>query len=36
LDAGLNVGDRLRVTSHGYGRVVLEGVNLYSDVQNGA
>lgn len=33
LEAGLDVGDRLRVRSHGYGRVVLELVDLYSDDQ---
>jgi hypothetical protein len=36
LEAGLDVGDRLRVSSHGYGRVVLERVGLYSDVPNGS
>jgi hypothetical protein len=34
LDAGLDVGDRLRVSSHGYGRIVLERIGLYGDVQN--
>ena len=29
LEAGLDIGDRLRVTSHGYGRVVLERVGLH-------
>ena len=29
IEAGLDVGDRLRVRSHGYGRIVLERVGLY-------
>ena len=29
IEAGLDVGDRLRVRSHGYGRVVLERIGLY-------
>ncbi len=29
LEAGLDVGDRLRVRSHGYGRIVLERIGLY-------
>jgi hypothetical protein len=33
LEAGLDVGDRLRVRSHGYGRIVLERIGLYDDVQ---
>jgi hypothetical protein len=32
LEAGLNVGDRLRVRSHGYGRVVLELNGLYAKI----
>lgn len=36
LEAGLDVGDRLRVRSHGYGRIVLERIGLYEDQQNGA
>ena len=32
LEAGLDVGDRLRVRSHGYGRIVLERIRLYGDV----
>jgi bifunctional DNA-binding transcriptional regulator/antitoxin component of YhaV-PrlF toxin-antitoxin module len=32
LEAGLDVGDRLRVRSHGYGRIVLERIGLYDDV----
>jgi PD-(D/E)XK endonuclease len=31
LDAGLDVGDRLRATGHGYGRVVLERVGLFEN-----
>ena len=34
LEAGLDVGDRLRVRSHGYGRIVMERIGLYSDMQN--
>jgi PD-(D/E)XK endonuclease len=34
MDAGLDVGDRLRVHSHGYGRIVLERIGLHRDVQN--
>jgi bifunctional DNA-binding transcriptional regulator/antitoxin component of YhaV-PrlF toxin-antitoxin module len=29
IEAGLDVGDRLRARSHGYGRIVLERVGLY-------
>lgn len=29
LEAGLDVGDRLRVRSHGYGRIVMERIGLY-------
>jgi hypothetical protein len=29
LDAGLDVGDRLRVQGHGYGRIVLERIDIY-------
>jgi hypothetical protein len=29
IEAGLDVGDRLRVRSHGYGRVVLELIGIY-------
>jgi hypothetical protein len=36
MEAGLDVGDRLRVRSHGYGRVVLERIGLYQDVENGS
>jgi len=32
VEAGLDVGDRLRVRSHGYGRIVLERIALYDDV----
>ncbi len=35
LDAGLDVGDRLRVQSHGYGRIVLQRIDLYSDAAQG-
>jgi PD-(D/E)XK endonuclease len=35
LEAGLAIGDRLRVRSHGYGRIVLERIGLYDDVQRG-
>jgi len=35
LEAGLDVGDRLRVRSHGYGRIVLERIGLYGDFQSG-
>ena len=31
IEAGLDVGDRLRVHSYGYGRVVLERVGIYDD-----
>jgi hypothetical protein len=34
LEAGLDVGDRLRVQSHGYGRIVLERIGLFTDVQS--
>jgi hypothetical protein len=34
IEAGLDVGDRLRALSHGYGRIVLERVALCQDVQN--
>jgi hypothetical protein len=34
LEAGLDVGDRLRVRSHGYGRIVLERIGLYGDPQD--
>ena len=34
LEAGLDVGDRLRVQSHGYGRIVLERIGLYRDLRN--
>lgn len=30
IEAGLDVGDRLRVRSHGHGRIVLELVDLYA------
>jgi hypothetical protein len=33
LEAGLDVGDRLRVRSHGYGRIVLERLGLFDDYQ---
>jgi hypothetical protein len=33
LESGLDVGDRLRVQSHGYGRIVLERIGLFTDVQ---
>jgi PD-(D/E)XK nuclease superfamily protein len=33
LEAGLDIGDRLRVRSHGYGRIVLERIGLYEDLQ---
>lgn len=33
LEAGLDVGDRLRVRSNGYGRIVLERIGLYDEVQ---
>ena len=33
LEAGLDVGDRLRVQSHGYGRIVLERIGLFTDAQ---
>ena len=33
LEAGLDVGDRLRVRSHGFGRIVLERIGLYDGVQ---
>jgi bifunctional DNA-binding transcriptional regulator/antitoxin component of YhaV-PrlF toxin-antitoxin module len=36
LEAGLDVGDRLRVQSHGYGRIVLERIGLFTDVQSTA
>lgn len=36
LEAGLDVGDRLRVRGHGYGRIVLERIGLYDDVLKGA
>jgi hypothetical protein len=29
IEAGLDVGDRLRVCSHGYGRVLLERIGIY-------
>lgn len=29
LEAGLDVGDRMRVRSHGHGRIVLEQIGLY-------
>jgi hypothetical protein len=29
LEAGLEIGDRLRVLSHGYGRIVLERIGLH-------
>ena len=29
IEAGLDVGDRLRVRGHGHGRIVLELVDLY-------
>jgi hypothetical protein len=32
LEAGLDVGDRLRVRSHGYGRIMLERLGLYDEV----
>ncbi len=35
LEAGLDVGDRLRVRSHGYGRIVLERLGLYDDDRKG-
>jgi hypothetical protein len=35
LEAGLHIGDRLRVWSHGYGRIVMERIGLHHDVQNG-
>ncbi len=34
LEAGLDVGDRLRVRSHGCGRIVLERIGLYGDVRD--
>jgi hypothetical protein len=33
LEAGLDIGDRLRVRGHGYGRIVLERIGLYDEVQ---
>jgi len=36
LEAGLDVGDRLRALSHGYGRIVLERIGLYQDAQSTA
>jgi PD-(D/E)XK endonuclease len=35
LEAGLDIGDRLRVRSHGYGRIVLERIGLYDHQTSG-
>jgi hypothetical protein len=29
IEAGLDIGDRLRVRSHGYGRMVLELIDIH-------
>jgi hypothetical protein len=36
IEAGLDVGDRLRVRSHGFGRIVLERIGLFGQPRGGS